>query len=354
MGTATSAESISFRGYAADWGEDTISLIELVGRTGVIASWEPQTNPAECAYTAHDVQPGDFFYLHVVDSSGGEAWSGSITRPFYRRLQANPATLRFSFQSIAEHAVAQSFVLEANDGEDLPWQASPQGDWLEIYPSEGIHLPAVITVTVQPAQLVDGITTSGVVIQPLEQDHAPIVVGVQAEMGTTQWPTLGLSPRSVDLATSMEAPLASASISVSPTAGNAVWFARTTVPWLSVTPDMGSGEATIHLAVDMAGRSSSLYTGHVVVTCGAQLRVVRVNVAHRPVNARTLTLQDQPESGGYIGASDTFLNGWQPSTSFGRDTKLRVRSDEEGIKVPLLRFDLTQLPQTSEICTATL
>ena len=354
MGTATSAETISFRGYAADWGEDTISLIELVGRAGVIASWEPQTNPAECTYTVHDVQPGDFFYLHVVDSSGGEAWSGSITKPLYRRLQANPTTLRFSFQSIAESAVAQSFVLEANDGEDMPWQASSQADWLEVYPSEGMHLPAVITVTVQPAQLVDGITTSGVVIQSLEQDHTPIVVGVQAEMGTTQWPTLGLSPRNADLVTSIEVPLASMSISVSPTVSNAVWFARTTVPWLSVTPDTGSGEAIVHLTVDMAGRSSSLYMGHVVVTCGAQLRVVRVNVAHRPVNARMVTLQDQPESGGYTGVSDTFLNGWEPSTSFGRNSQLRVRSDEGGIKVPLLRFDLTQLPQTSEVCTATL
>ncbi|MGQ9733422.1 MAG: hypothetical protein ACUVX8_19370, partial [Candidatus Zipacnadales bacterium] len=51
MGTAMSAEQISFRGYAADADGDTIARIELVGRSGVIASWEPGTNPAECSYT---------------------------------------------------------------------------------------------------------------------------------------------------------------------------------------------------------------------------------------------------------------------------------------------------------------
>lgn len=354
MGSATSADRIVLQGYAADASGDVITRIELVGRDGVITSWEPRTNPAECSYVVDGVEPGDFFFLHVVDSNGDEAWSGSISKPLYRLLQANPATLRFPFRSTTDAALSRSVIIEANDGEDMPWQASPQHAWVQVYPTEGMHLPAEITVTVHPEHFEDGISTSGIVIQALRRESVSVVVGIQAEVATTQRPTLRLTPRIADLVTGVEAPSASLSASVRPEISEACWFAWSTVPWLTMEPRMGIGESEIQCRVDMEGLSPGVYTGHVVVVSGAQLRVIRVNVAHRPSRARLITFQNRPEIGGYRGVSDTFLNGWEPARSFGRDSRLRVRSDEGGIKVSLLRFDLTQLPRTSEVCTATL
>ncbi len=351
MGSAVVADRIVFQGYAADSSGDTISKLELIGRGGVIALWEPQTNPAEFTFSVDQVQPGDFFYLHAIDSDGDHAWSGSITRPRYRRLQANPATLRFSVGGTPGPAAAQTFFLEASDGADLPWQASALAEWVSVSPARGEHLPALVTVTVRAEGLPSGSRSSALAVETLEGSHVPIVVGVQEDVGTgSLLPLVNLSPRVQSLATTIQEPVLTGTVSLSSKGTALTWFAAPSVPWLSVSPATGCGSADVRFRVDLSGYPADVYVGHIVATMGAQTRVAEIRVALQPLNPRSLTLQNGAP--GYGGASDTYLDSWAVDTPAGGRERLLVRT--AGAQVPLVRFDLSGIPQDSEVFTGTL
>jgi hypothetical protein len=350
MGRPTAADQIDFVAYAADRTGDSITRIDLMGKDGVVDYCRPMTNPAECEFTVTGVQPGDFFYLDVRDSRGDRGWSGSIVRPLHSRLQTNPATLGFAFSASGEPVQSQSFLLQANDGRDVPWQAFAQSEWLQITPSQGTHLPAVITATVSPAGLAPGLHTSGILIETLDGSHLAVVQGVQAEIGASPVITLTVSPRTVERETSPDSPLIAGAVTVTNIGASVDWFATSSTPWLSISPSSGKGSGVIEFAANVTGFEPGVYSAQIVVMAGTRIRVSEVRVALHPHNAAHVTLQQDKD--GYTGVSDTYLNAYAPTTGHGQKGGLVARA--AGIQVPLLRFDLSHIPASSEVFTATL
>ena len=350
MGSAIPGGPVVFQAYAADRSGDSVVRMELVGRSGVIAACEPMANPAEHTFTVERIEPGDFFFLHVLDSTGAHAWSGSISRPQYAAFQANPATLSFSFADGREPAQSQSFLLQSNDGADVPWQATALSPWLEVSPAQGLHLPTLVTVTVSPGQLSSGFHTSAVSLEGLGSRHMPIVLGVQAQVGSAAPPSISVLPRTIDLATPLERPQLSGTVAISASDAGLLWFATSSAPWLTVSPSQGTGTAPIHFTADLTGYPSGQYAAQIVVVAGAQIRVAEVRVALKPLRARAVMLQQDLD--GYRGVSDTYLNAYSPDRFYGSRAELTARSS--GLAVPLIRFDLSQIPQSAQVFTATL
>lgn len=350
MGEPTSADEIAFQAYAADRTGDVIAKIELLGRDGFIASCAPMTTPAECQFHVADVRPGDFFYLHVQDARGDHGWSGSVVRPLYSRLQTNPATLSFVFSDSEGPAQSQTFLLKSNDGRDVPWQAIPQAEWIQITPSQGEHLPAAITVTISPAGLQAGAHMSGILIQAVGSNHLPLVEGVQATVGSASAATIAVSPRVTETVLPFEAPTVSGTLFVSTSAPSLPWFARPAVPWISLSQTHGVGSGSLEFTVNLAGYEPNLYAGQVVVMAGTQIRVAEIQAALRPYRAATVALQQDRDA--YTGVSDTYLDQYAPTTPHGQKGGLLARAS--GLQVPLLRFDTSHIPTSAKVLTATL
>ena len=352
MGTPTSLDRLTLHGYAADTGGDAIVSLELIGKSGVIASWQPNSNPAECTFTVNSVQPGDFFYLHVRDAKGSHGWSGSIVRPLYRRLQTNPAVLGFSCPVTSSSPLTGTFLLQANDGGDTAWQASSSAPWVTLSATNGEHLPALITVTVSPAGLGIGIHTTGITLRALQSGYGPVVVGVQTNVGNTTLPTFTASPRTVSLTATTEHPTVSGTVTLSSTEPALAWIASTSVPWLSLSPATGTGPGCLRFMADLAGYPMGTYTGHIITMAGTQVRVTEIRVTLQPRHARTLTLQQGLN--GYGGTSDTYLNGSTTGQNTPAGREVNLYAYNAGVKVPLLKFSLPQVPTDTLVLTATL
>ena len=77
-----------------------------------------------------------------------------------------------------------------------------------------------------------------------------------------------------------------------------------------------------------------------------------------PPTPEPVILNLQQGYDGYTGAADTTLNAWLPAQPFGADTVLKLRYNQQTAitthMAPLLRFDLTLIPPTANIVTATL
>jgi cell division septation protein DedD len=350
MGEPTSADAITFHAYAADRTGDAIVKMELLGRDGFITSCAPMTTPAECQFHVAEVRPGDFFYVHVLDARGDHGWSGSIVRPMYARLQTNPATLRFAFGDSNQLPQSQTFLLETNDGRDVPWQATPQAEWLQVTPAQGDHLPATITVTVLPAGLQPGLHISGIAVETVGSDHLPLVEGVQAEVGSVPSVAITVSPRITECVVPFEAPVVTGTLFVSTSTPGLPWFATPAVPWISLAQTNGTGSGAVEFTANLAGYAPGQYAGQIVVMAGAEIRVSEVRMALRPYRAIVATLQQGKD--GYAGVSDTYLDQYAPTTSQGQRGGLIARA--AGLQVPLLRFDLSHIPTNSTVLTATL
>lgn len=180
MGAAIRSGQVTLDAYAAETNGDLIARMELVGSSGVITACTPMSNPATFSHVIGDAQPGDAFFLHVLDSRGDHAWSGSIIVPRYQCLALTPAAFRFESAGGAEGPQSSEFVVQANDGADLPWQATALADWVQVFPTSGEHLPASVTLTVSALGLASGTHTAGVAVEALEGSYMPFVAGVAA------------------------------------------------------------------------------------------------------------------------------------------------------------------------------
>ncbi|HEY64438.1 MAG TPA: DNRLRE domain-containing protein, partial [Caldilineae bacterium] len=65
-----------------------------------------------------------------------------------------------------------------------------------------------------------------------------------------------------------------------------------------------------------------------------------------------VTVAFQQGQNGYWGTSDTFLSAWSPTTNYGEETRIAVRS--QGVMNGLLRFDLSSIPTYAPVQKATL
>jgi hypothetical protein len=360
MGSSPPGEDqVVFEAYAADRTGDTIERIELLrqsGQDGVVrlaALSRAEGNPVVLRFEPQSLAPGDAFYLHVVDSAGDHAWSGSLARPLGRRLETNPATLAFtaSAGSIQERML----LLAANDGADLAWEVQSGPAWAVVEPSSGEHLPARLTVRVSHEELASGRHVSALRIHVMGDSHVGALVGLQTNVGVGGNPDLALSPRVVHLTASLDRPQVSGALGLVSADAATLWFAASTVPWLTLQDLQGIvpvQDATLALpfAIDFSGRAPGDYTGHVVVMSGATVRVSEVHCSLLPAAPRRVTLQ--ADLAGYVQMQDTYVDAWALDTTNGGAPNLQVRGG--GAQVTLLRFELPTLSASTEVFSATL
>ena len=170
------------------------------------------------------------------------------------------------------------------------------------------------------------------------------------EIGEAAGPALTVSPRFADFALPYESPVVTGTVSLSSTDSSLAWFATSSVPWLAISASQGTGAAEIGFTANMDGYPSGFHAGQVVIVAGALVRVAEVRVALQPYQPSSLSLQYGEQ--GYSGVSDTYLDGYAWDTPRGANDVLRARS--AGVKVPLVRFDLSQIPASANVFTATL
>jgi hypothetical protein len=351
MGQALSADQIVLQLYAADASGDTITTVELIGQHGVIETWQPGTQVVSETVTIEAVQPGDFYYLHVTDARGGHAWSGSIIRPIRRTLQLTPATMQFTFADAADAPQVRTVRLDANDGTDAPWQVATHEPWIRVSPEQGDHLPATVTISVSPEALSLGAQSGGLLFQ--SQPLAPAAAGLAAHLGASSALSLEVTPRQLDLTTTLDAPAFVNAVQIAYTGENLAWYATANEPWLRLTASHGVRPGVLNFTADMQGYPAGLYTGHVIVTVGQQIRVTEVRVALQPRDPHTIYIQ-RGVSGG-AAWDDTFLNMWEPNQPHGTQDRLVMRNaSTDGASVPLLWVDLSEVPRQAPVFTATL
>ncbi|MBN1402673.1 MAG: DNRLRE domain-containing protein, partial [Anaerolineae bacterium] len=328
--------------------------IELVGRHGVVSAWQPGSNPAEVQVAVTGVAPGDFFFVHVVDSAGDHGWSGSIVWPDSHRVQTNPAALRYAFPSALGDAQQRSVLIEASDGGSAAWQVEPTAPWVQVVPTQGESLPALVSVTVEGSGLADGLHSAALRVSDVTAGYVSALVGLQVQVNSSAEPDLILSPRMLALQATLDEPRASGSLLLTTEAVQQPWFAAATVPWLHLATTQGSASSgapdSLAFTVDLAGEEPRPYVGHVVVMAGATVRVSEVRVDLLPVNPQTATLQHG--SAGYAGAEDTYLDAWAPDQINGPLGALRVRGD--GSQITLLRFAMPEIAPSARVFSATL
>ncbi len=75
-----------------------------------------------------------------------------------------------------------------------------------------------------------------------------------------------------------------------------------------------------------------------------------VQVIRKPGMPVTVSLQEGVD--GYQGTADTFLSAWQPTSNFGKEARIAVRS--QGVMNGLLQFDLSSIPARAPVTGATL
>jgi len=346
MGSGISTDRGTLRVYAMDRKGEDIERIELL-KNGleILESWNPDTSYAECTFPVDGVEPGDFFYAVLRKQNGHSAWSGSIVRPKNPQVWLNPATFKFDFEDPNPQTLTT--LVETNDGEYGNIQAIPMDDFIQVSRTER---PNQFAITIDPSVLSRGTYTSGIKFFPEERRHQPSVAGIQINYGTDTKLKLEVSPRTIELSTSADDPRISCPFSIR--ADDFPWYVDTDVDWLQGEMDEGRGSSELIMNINLDGRDSGLYVGNVEIKHGAEVRCGEVKVAHLPHNPRIITLQNGLD--GYDRLMDTYISEWEPDTSFGLRTDLKLRTGEPVIRT-LIRTDLPDLLlQDSEIYSAVL
>jgi hypothetical protein len=158
------------------------------------------------------------------------------------------------------------------------WNLSSADPWLTITPASGSG-PATVTLTATTNP--DGIVRSGkVTARYTYADGTP----TQTLSVTQQGATLAVAPLAVDLPTG--GPGADGKVSSLVTvSSNVSWYVSNAPAWLTVSPQAGTGDATLTLQVE-ANPSVDVRRDSVTLTAGTLTRKVAVTQAGLPVELR--------------------------------------------------------------------
>ncbi len=337
--------------FAHSTGGQPVTRIDLITENyyNAFLTHHP-TQPAEIIEWQTELYPAGlrYFYAQVTTADGKRSWSAPIFLHGGEQLRSDPSWLSFNATAADPNPADQNIQLFRRDASSVAWSVTGKPDWITVTPSSGSTLPVTLTLSADTAGLATG-SYDGVVRFENAQDPSDVwLVGVHLAFDDSSPPhQLKLDPYRLKVTTKEGVVLSTQSISVTAATG-LPWQAFSDIEWLTLVSSSGTGSAALSLEIDVTGMVVGRYRGHVTVVGGANLQTATVDVTIEPANPVDLTLQEV--AGGYDGATDTYLDRWEPSAN--RDgAKLKLRENDW---VPLLRFELPTLPAGTRIYSATL
>lgn len=176
-----------------------------------------------------------------------------VAPPVVPILALSPDTLCFD-----ESLLVQTFDITNIGAGTLNWMVSDNRSWISASPLIGSD-DATITVIVNPAGLPPGLHTGSVVVL---SDGGNGTVAVKLTVPESP-PVLVLSPTSLGFGSVAINSIFQISNSGG---GTLIWSITDDRPWITVTPNAGSGDAIVTVAINRAGLSPGSYSGTVSVT----------------------------------------------------------------------------------------
>jgi len=147
----------------------------------------------------------------------------------------------------------------------LEWTATWTSSWLNSSPAFGTA-PSLVQVSVNPSGLTPGIYYDTLVISDPEATNNPVSIPVTYTLSEPA-PMIDLDPDYFSfsaIADSTNPP--DQFMDVSNAGGGTLnWTATKSTTWLSISPDAGTGAATVTLSVDITGLAFGIYWDTIVV-----------------------------------------------------------------------------------------
>jgi uncharacterized protein (TIGR03437 family) len=237
--------------------------------------------------TAAITQPGTYTGTITLTpaSSGGVGTGTPVTVPVTLNVAPNitltpvPSSLSLTAAS-GSSPVQQTVQLNVSSGNPAFTtriaSSSTSTSWITVSPST-TTLPAVLTVSANPANLSPGTYTA--TIEVLVQNA--VVGTIPVTLTVTQGASMQVSPATLTFNHQIGT-TAPAAQSVQITSGGGVlnWTATTSTSWIQVTPASGATPGTLNISINPAGLTAGSYTGSVsVASSGASNSPQTINVS---------------------------------------------------------------------------
>jgi len=358
-------ERLEFEIFVADYppdgsSPDEIESIEIVSRQtfGVVARMEPESPTSSYTWhtTLEDLEGYDYFYVQARDKSGEMAWSAPIWLSDETRFRVQPSYLFFHTPVGGEIPLSQTVYIASNDGQPIEWQIVENVPWLDVTPMLGETLPQTITVSVNMDGIEPGCQAGNIRLESRVDPGVAWVIGtafLYGERGDTivpEIPDFRVDPYLVEFDFEKGSSPGTRLVSLTTDQVQWPWDSWTDVDWIVHTPVSGTSSTDIVIGVDDSALPPGWHDGHLTITGGNRTWTITVRLHIKPEGATIVTLQNG--LGSYEGAEDTYLNSWWREENYALDWSLNLRS--QGEMIPLIRFDLSDLPPEAIPYEATL
>jgi uncharacterized protein (TIGR03437 family) len=256
--------------------DGTLSQIAGSGQAGFSGDGGPATQAAFNSPTGLVFGPDGSLY--IADSGNDRIRSVLPASPTF---SASPTQLSFSVTSGGSLSAPQTFalssLLQQTAFNGLPYSittsTSSGTGWLQVNPPNG-SIPATISVTIDPTNLIAGSYTGGISINCPGANPSTATVTVSVVVTNSLPPQMSVNPASIAFSTLAGAAATTKILTVSNTGGGALNITATAQggSWLSVTP--GSGTATpsqpipLTVAVNPGALPPQTYSGSLLISNG--------------------------------------------------------------------------------------
>jgi Big-like domain-containing protein/BACON domain-containing protein len=188
------------------------------------------------------------------------------TAPVSPVIGTSPTSLSFTVQAGADPAT-QTLTISNTGGGTLSWSAQTSTTWLTLSPASGTGNGAV-TASVATGTLTAGSYSGSITLSATGTASVtiPVVLTITAAPVS---PAIGVSPTSLSFTAQQGGGNPTPqTVTVNNTGGGTLtWSVSQDVPWLSHTPDTGTGRGTVTISVTTGTLTADTYHG--VVTLSA-------------------------------------------------------------------------------------
>ncbi|MFN7919853.1 MAG: malectin domain-containing carbohydrate-binding protein [Bryobacteraceae bacterium] len=193
-------------------------------------------------------------------------------------LSLTPTSISFLGSEGGSTPPAQTITV-ASSGAALTWTASTTSPWIVVGPSTG-STPATFSISANLAGLTQGQYTGTVAIAAPGAQNSPQSVGVTLTVGAQANITLTPSNLSYSIAESGPNPAAQTVSIAIQSASPVAWTAYSTQPWLTVSPNSGTGNGVLTVGILAAGLQAGAHAGAIeIATPGTAGPVRTVSVS---------------------------------------------------------------------------
>jgi hypothetical protein len=192
----------------------------------------------------------------------------AVTGPSPNTASLAPSTssLNFSANLGGPNPPTQTVQLTNGGGGSLVWTGLTSASWLSVAPAAGTT-PTTLQVSANSASLGAGNYSATITLVALGAVNPSQVISANLTV-TSPPPSIALTPGSMSFTANLgqAAPPSQTLAVTNPGSGSFSYTISTDAAWLSASPNSGSTNGVVTVAVNTAGLATGTYSGHVIVT----------------------------------------------------------------------------------------